>query len=202
MLSKKEKEERKRKRLTEDKKRADKFPGAFYVSGDLQIIFPAGHRREIIIRTNNLAQFEPCKIGADTGWVEAYAQLINISQVSKLAVALTARLNDMIAEANKDIVKLQVPLVAQVQRSRASESTITIRPDVQHQTNIEREQWPYDEAVLDILRVVSRIHPGERIGVLDLARARVALQNAMSDRIDSEVREELNVGIVSLEDLA
>jgi|SRR6266850_1002384 len=61
-----------------------------------------------------------------------------------------------------------------------------------HPTAIEREQRPYDEAALDIIRVLSKIHPSERIGVIDLARARVVLQNAMSDRVDSDVRD--NIG--------
>jgi len=55
------------------------------------------------------------------------------------------------------------------------------------------ETWTqdsHDEAATRIVEIASKFHPDKSMAVMDLARARLALQDAISERIRSESREE------------
>ena len=105
MLTKEEKAQRRQERIQANKERDNKFPGAFYSPRNLQVVFKRGESWSFSIRTNDLDQFKPCRIGGDHGWVEAYVPMNDIGEVSELAAAIIARLNALIDDANEDIRK-------------------------------------------------------------------------------------------------
>lgn len=123
MMDKATKEERRRQRIEEKKREAEKYPGCHFAPGDgkLQIILAQGENWSgIRIRTNNSKFFTEAAYGAASGWVEGFVPLGEISELASLVKALAARLNGLIEEANQDIRKCRLTPLEEIPISEKS----------------------------------------------------------------------------------
>lgn len=117
-MSKEEREKRRAEREAQKKRDEIRLPGVHYAPENLQLILRAGegHHSGLIVRTDDLRQFHQSPIGGDSGWVQAYVPLRNIEDLARLIAALVARLNELIDEANAEI--MGIPAKHEVRATR------------------------------------------------------------------------------------